>query len=192
MEKCKKIKCRHCKTYFYPNPRNIKNQRYCSKPDCRKASKLTSQRRWARKNRTYFRDKENVARVQAWREENPGYSKPRVKRSENTHVEPSQDPKKSPLQDLIIEKTFNNQVVKEHFTAQTLRDLISSQPLVLIGLIAKLTGFTLQDSIDSYARNLIILANDVLSPSVPKQTGGQYDAKMSDMSGKSPPSTRTV
>ena len=192
MEKRKKIKCRHCKTYFYPNPRNIKNQRYCSEPDCRKASKLTSQRRWARKNRTYFRDKVNVARVQAWREENPGYSKLKVKTSENTPLGPLQDPKKSPLQDLIIDKTINNQVVKENFKAQTLRDLISSQPLVLIGLIAKLTGFTLQDSIDSYARNLIILANDVLSPSVPKQTGGQYDAKMSDMSGKSPPSTRTV
>ena len=192
MGKRKKIRCRHCKTLFHPNPRNIKNQRYCSEPDCRKASKFASQRRWARKNRSYFRNKENVARVQAWREKHPGYTKSELKILENTPAEPLQESTIPPLQDLIIDKTFNNQVVKEHFTTQTLRDLISSQPLVLIGLIAKMTGFTLQDSIDSYARNLVILANDILSPSVPQQTGGQYDAKTSDLSEKSPPGTGTV
>ena len=192
MEKRKKIRCRHCGTFFYPNPRNIKNQRYCSESDCRKASKITSQRRWARKNRTYFRDKANVARVQAWREEHPGYSKSRLKILEKASTGPLQDSSISPLQDLIIDKTVKNQSVNEHFTSQTLRDLISSQPLVLIGLIAKLTGFTLQDSIDSYTRNLIILANDILSLSVTKQTGGQYDAKTSALPGKSPPGTGTI
>jgi len=192
MEKRKKIRCRHCGTFFYPNPRNIRNQRYCSEPDCRKASKLTSQRRWARKNRTYFRDKANVARVQAWREEHPGYSKSRLKKSEKVSKEPLQDSSISPLQDLTIDKTVKNQVVNERFTSQTLRDLIPSQPLVLIGLIAKLTGFTLQDSIDSYTRNLIILANDILSLSVTQQTGGQYDAKTSALPEKSPPGTGTI
>lgn len=189
MEKRKKIRCRHCGTFFYPNPRNIKNQRYCSRPDCCKASKLTSQRRWARKNRSYFRNKENVARVQAWREKHPGYSKSKLKK---ISIEPSRNSSISPLQDLIIDKTVKNQSVNERFTTQTLRDLISSQPLVLIGLIAKLTGFTLQDSIDSYTRNLIILANDILSLSVTQQTGGQYDAKTSALSGKSPPGTGTI
>lgn len=189
MEKRKKIRCRHCGTFFYPNPRNIKNQRYCSKSDCRRASKLTSQRRWARKNRTYFRDKANVDRVQAWREKHPGYSKSRL---EKMSTEPSRNSSRLPLQDLIIDKTVKNQIVKECFTSQTLRDLISSQPLVLIGLIAKLTGFTLQDSIDSYTRNLIILANDILSLSVTQQTGGQYDAKTSDLPGKNPPGTETI
>ena len=189
MEKRKKIRCRHCGTFFYPNPRNIKNQRYCSKPDCRKASKFASQRRWARKNRPYFRDEVNVARVQAWREKHPGYSKSRLKRNTG---EPLRNSSRPPLQDLIIDKTVKNQAVKECFTSQTLRDLISSQPLVLIGLIAKLTGFTLQDSIDSYTRNLIILANDILSLSVTQQTGGQYDAKTSDLPGKSSPGTETI
>ncbi len=192
MEKRKKIRCRHCGTFFYPNPRNIKNQRYCSKPDCRRASKLASQRRWARKNRSYFRNKENVARVQAWREKHPGYHKSRLKRLEKIPLEPSRDSSVSSLQDLSIDKTVKNQSVNEHFTSQTLRDLISSQPLVLIGLIAKLTGFTLQDSIDSYTRNLIILANDILSLSVQQQTGGQYDAKTSALPGKSPPGTGTI
>ena len=192
MEKRKKIRCRHCGTFFYPNPRNIRNQRYCSEPDCRKASKLTSQRRWARKNRTYFRDKANVARVQAWREEHPGYSKSRLKSLKKVPIEPLQDSSISPLQDVIIDKTVKNQVVNERFTSQTLRDLISSQPLVLIGLIAKLTGFTLQDSIDSYTRNLIILANDILSLSVTQQTGGQYDAKTPALPEKSPPGTGTI
>ena len=192
MEKRKKIRCRHCGTFFYPNPRNIKNQRYCSEPDCRRASKLASQRKWARKNRTYFRDKANVARVQAWREEHPGYSKLGLKILEKTPIEPFQDSSSLPLQDLIIDKTVKNQSIEEHFTSQTLRDLISSQPLVLIGLIAKLTGFTLQDSIDSYTRNLIILANDILSLTATQPTGGQHDAKTSDLPGKSPSGTETI
>jgi len=137
MKQRKKIKCRHCGTFFYPNPHNIKNQHYCSKPDCRKASKVASQQKWVLKNPDYFRSRENVARVQAWRKKHPGYSKSKSKKYSN-----------EPLQDSIIDKCLENQVVKEHLPTPALQDLISSQPLVLIGLIAKLTGFTLQDEID--------------------------------------------
>ena len=160
MEKRKKIRCRHCGTFFYPNPRNIKNQRYCSKPDCRKASKFASQRRWARKNRSYFRDEANVARVQAWREKHPGYSKSRLKRNTG---EPLRNSSRPPLQDLIIDKTVKNQAVKECFTSQTLRDLISSQPLVLIGLIAHLTNTSLQEDIAQTGRMLQHLGEDILT-----------------------------
>ena len=88
MKQQKKIKCRHCGTFFYPNPRNIKNQHYCSKPDCRKASKVASQQKWVLKNPDYFRSRENVARVQAWRKKHPGYIKSKSKKYSN---EPLQD-----------------------------------------------------------------------------------------------------
>ena len=81
MKQHRRRKCRHCLDLFDPEPRNLRHQRYCSKPACRKASKADSQRRWLGKaqNRDYFRGAANVARVQAWRTAHPGYWKrPRV------------------------------------------------------------------------------------------------------------------
>lgn len=42
----RKRKCKHCHSLFLPDPRNVKRQQYCSKPECRKASKAQSQRNW--------------------------------------------------------------------------------------------------------------------------------------------------
>jgi hypothetical protein len=36
----RKRKCPHCKVFFVPDYRNVRHQRYCAKPPCRKASKL--------------------------------------------------------------------------------------------------------------------------------------------------------
>jgi hypothetical protein len=78
VEKIKKKKCKHCKEFFLPDPRNATRQRYCSKPQCRKASKTASQKRWLDKpeNRDYFRGPQNVARVQSWRCDQPGLLAP--------------------------------------------------------------------------------------------------------------------
>jgi len=35
----RKRKCKHCKTFFDPDPRNVGRQHYCAKPLCRQASK---------------------------------------------------------------------------------------------------------------------------------------------------------
>jgi len=82
MKLLKKKKCRHCGRLFRPDSRNHKKQKYCSKPECRKASKAESQRKWVAKNPKYFRSPENTFRVQQWRKENPGYSKYKLKESE--------------------------------------------------------------------------------------------------------------
>ena len=68
-------KCLFCGLFFRADPRNAKHQNYCSEPGCRKASKAASRRAWLTKaeNQDYFRGPENVARVQAWRAEHPGY-----------------------------------------------------------------------------------------------------------------------
>ena len=65
MKRYRRRKCRHCKELFRPDPRNLRHQRYCSKPACRRASKAASQHRWLSKaqNRDYFRGAENVQRV---------------------------------------------------------------------------------------------------------------------------------
>ena len=44
-----KRKCKHCQTFFDPDPRSAGRQRYCSKPACHQASKAASQRRWLHK-----------------------------------------------------------------------------------------------------------------------------------------------
>ena len=75
MGRIRKPKCRHCKTLFDPDRRNLRHQTYCSEPACRKASKSASQRRWLNKseNQDYFRGPAHVKRVQEWRLAHPGY-----------------------------------------------------------------------------------------------------------------------
>ena len=70
----RKRKCKHCKTFFTPDPRNVGRQHYCAKPLCRQASKAASQRRWLRKpeNHDYFRGPAHVERVRQWRQHPPG------------------------------------------------------------------------------------------------------------------------
>src|SRR5262245_36246079 len=68
-------KCKHCRTFFAPDPRNVRHQRYCAQPTCRQASKAASQRRWHQQphNRDYFRGPTQVERVRQWRQAHPGY-----------------------------------------------------------------------------------------------------------------------
>ena len=56
-----KRNCQHCKRVFHPDHRNVTRQRYCSKPECRHASKVDSQQRWRQKpeNLDYFRGPDN-------------------------------------------------------------------------------------------------------------------------------------
>jgi hypothetical protein len=67
--------CLCCKEFYRPDHRNLRYQRYCSKPACRKESKAQSQRRWLQRpeNENYFRGPENSRRVKEWRKRNPGY-----------------------------------------------------------------------------------------------------------------------
>ncbi len=70
-------KCLCCKLFFDPDHRNREHQRYCSQPECRRASKTASQAAWLAQpdNHDYFRGPEHVVRVQAWRAAHPGYSR---------------------------------------------------------------------------------------------------------------------
>ncbi len=49
MTKRRRRKCRNCGQLYRPDPRNLRHQRYCSQPACRRASKAASQRRWLAK-----------------------------------------------------------------------------------------------------------------------------------------------
>jgi hypothetical protein len=148
-----RIKCSHCHELFTPDARNATRQRYCSKPACRKHSKTESQRRWLQKeeNRDYFRAPEHVQRVQQWRKQNPGYWR-RAKRSPVA------------LQDPLIEQPSVNNLNNANPATAALQDALIMQPAVMVGLIAQLTGFALQDDIARAARRMQQLGNDILYP----------------------------
>jgi len=120
---------------FRPDPRNLRHQHYCSASDCRRASKAASQRRWLAKpeNRTYFQGTANVQRVQAWRLAHPGY----WRRSGTQHD--------IALQDDSLAQSVETKKQSPTLTTIALQDLCCSQPTVLIGLIANLTGTALQE-----------------------------------------------
>jgi hypothetical protein len=69
------FKCLHCREFSVPDYRHRDRQHYCSKPECRQASKSKSQRRWNAKteNQNYFRGPDNTRRVQEWRQRHPDY-----------------------------------------------------------------------------------------------------------------------
>ena len=68
-------KCCHCGVWFKPHARNAFHQRYCCKPECRVASKRSSQQKWCGKNHDYFHGEVHVKRVQDCRRKHPGYWK---------------------------------------------------------------------------------------------------------------------
>jgi hypothetical protein len=87
----RKHKCLCCNSWFTPDPRRRGEQRYCSRTQCQRASKLASQHRWLRKsgNKHYFQGPEHVERVQRWRRAHPQYWRKK------------QDRQYRPLQDVI-------------------------------------------------------------------------------------------
>jgi hypothetical protein len=150
MKRKRQRKCLCCQERFRADPRNAWRQRYCSKPECRKASKAASQRRWLAKpeNRDYFRGPEHVLRVQTWRSTHPGYwrctgaKKPRA------------------LQEPSCMQPFETTLDSAPFALQ---DVLRAQPAVLIGLIAHLSDTRLQEEIAKTSRHLLELGQDILS-----------------------------
>jgi hypothetical protein len=134
------FKCLHCKEIDLCEPRSRGRQRYCSKPDCRRASKAASQRRWLSRpeNANYFRGAAHCERVRRWREAHPGYWRRK---------------KPAPL------------ALQEAFTGQpplALQDVCTPQPALIVGLIATITGEALQENIAASARLLLDRGADIL------------------------------
>ena len=155
MIKQRRRKCRNCAQLFRPDPRNLRHQRYCSKLPCRQSSKAQSQRRWLAKadNRDYFRGSDNVQRVRAWRSAHPGYWR---HLTSNT---------RGALQEHSLAQAVERKEESASLAASPLQELSTVQPLVLMGLIAHLTGATLQEDIATASRRLQHLAHDILNPS---------------------------
>lgn len=138
-------KCLCCGQLFRPDPRNVRHQRYCARPACRKASQAASQRRWLARNPDYFKGAEHVARVKAWRAAHPGYGRGVRRRAS------------APLQEDWNAQVIESTSESTDFGGVPLQDLLHAQPVVLIGLIAHLTDTALQEDIARTARRLLEL-----------------------------------
>ena len=164
-----KITCRHCKQLFVPDPRNGNRQWFCRKPECRKASKAFSQKKWQRKpeNRDYFKGPTHVLRVQEWRRQNPGYWKRRSSKGialqDRLKAQPAESKGKS---------NNENKVVPNH----ALQDFLTVQPTVIIGLISNLIGSPLQDDIAYALLRMQQSGQDILYRQ-PRTKGGKSDCE---------------
>ena len=162
-------KCLHCREFFLPSPNNRRIQRYCSKAECRKASRAAAQAKWLKKpaNCCYFRGPENVERVRAWRERHPGYW--RKKR-----------PALQALQDLAPTQVTEEELVRVHeeevsrgayaglkhsrsSSSAALQDLAGVQVPLLAGVVSLLIGDALQDRFAVFARELVDRGKRVLA-----------------------------
>ena len=162
----KKRKCKKCHTFFLPDPRNANRQKYCSKEECRKASKKASQRKWLEKpqNQDYFRCPENTRRVQQWREGHPKYWRRKASQPETA------------LQDPLITQPADITDDNPGSAGDALQDLLNVQTFVLLGLIAQFTDNALQDNIDTTLQRLQQLGRDIAHQRTTRK-GGFYGVK---------------
>lgn len=156
MKGTRRKNCRHCKELFQAEARNRRHQRYCCKEDCQRASKSASQRRWLNRaeNRDYFRGALNVERVRQWRARNPGYWR---------RGQGKGSVSESTLQEVKVGQVAEKKEESGSLIKLPLQDVISEQPLILIGLIANIMGTTLQEDIAFASKNLLRLGQDIVN-----------------------------
>jgi hypothetical protein len=154
MAKSGQRKCMNCCEFFDPDRRNQTRQNYCSKPECRRASKAAAQAAWLAKpqNSNYFSDPVHVERVQAWRAAHPGYSRGRRKATPAL-----QDALPAQTIDLIEEIDHRGEIPEK----PALQDAFPTLKPMLTGLIAHVFGFALQDDIDQAIAHLVQLGTDI-------------------------------
>jgi hypothetical protein len=145
-------KCLCCKEFYRPDHRNLRHQRYCSKPACGKESKAQSQRRWLQRpeNENYFRGPDNSRRVKDWRKRNLGYWRKKKSSAQ------------APLQEVCQEQLAANEEFKSEEKSDALQEVFLMQPAVVVGLISMMTGHALQEDIVATARVLVRKGRDIL------------------------------
>jgi hypothetical protein len=179
-------KCLNCKELFLPDYRSGQRQRYCHKPDCRKASKRESQRAWLAKpdNQSYFRDAQNAERVRQWQKAHPDYWKNTARYRGRTLQDgcPEPAPEQAPAA----------QEVTPLSPDRTLQDLCTMQTPLFVGLISMFVGSTLPEDIAKSTRRLLIKGHDILGMVPGVKLERLFDGKTCSQSGATPESPASV
>ena len=161
MNPAKRRQCLCCKAPFKADTRNLRHQKYCSEPTCRKASKAASQHLWLAKpeNKKYHCGQVAVDRVSAWQKAHPEYrEQQKIKRTAALQDHCTVQPHEL-KHELHISPAVNEITVLPNSPA--LQDFIPIQPYVFEGLIAHFFNLTLQDDIANITRSLQRLGEDI-------------------------------
>ncbi len=150
-------RCKNCSELYKPDPRHLKRQKFCRKPECRAASKKCSRQKWLNKpeNRDDFSGSDHVSRVQEWRWDNPGYWKRRSPSKKSSLIEGA-------LQEMKTGKAIASKGSSLDLIQIPLQDLISAKTLVFIGFDTLLNKNALQEIIDKTDQETIKLTPDIL------------------------------
>jgi len=111
--KIAKRRCEFCHEWFSPDPRTVKFQRSCTKPDCRKKRSRASVRQWWKQNPGY--NKGRSPKVRAWakaypnywrkyRQEHPDYVKKERRRRRSAHKKAKNAAKQNAISQISLEK----------------------------------------------------------------------------------------
>jgi hypothetical protein len=139
MKSTANFKCRHCHEEHAADRRNRGRQRYCHKPECRRASKEFSQRQWRNRpeNRNYFRGGDQCERVRQWRLAHPGYWRRKRPRAANALQDPSKPQVAGNTQ---VEAPVEVRTPPAcQSPASALQEICLPQPALIVGLIALIT-----------------------------------------------------
>ena len=168
-KKIRRRRCKHCHDLYKPDPRNLKRQKFCDKPECKIASKKYSQQKWLiqPKNRDHFSGPENVIRVQQWREQNPGYWRRKKLKKAVSLFEGT-------LQETLSTKTTTVKGFLSDLIQNALQDSLSVKTLVIIGFDAQLNKTALQDIIDISDQGAVRLVPDVLTKLIDQKKEDQH------------------
>jgi hypothetical protein len=168
-KKIRRRRCKNCDDLFKPDPRNLKRQKFCSKPECKEASKQYSQQKWLMKpkNKGHFSGSANVIRVQQWRQQNPGYGKRKKSKKPTSLI-------KGALQETLSLKTIAGKGSSSDLMQNALQDSLLAETLVIIGFDTQLNKTALQDIIDFTDQGTVKLVPDVLKKLMNQKKGAHY------------------
>jgi len=168
-KKIRRRRCKHCHDLYKPNPRNLKRQKFCDKPECKIASKRYCQQKWLEKpkNKDHFSGQVNVIRVQQWRQENPGYWKRKKVKNANSLI-------KDALQETLSANNLTDKGFSSDLIQTALQDSLSAKTLVIIGFDTQLNKTALQDIIDITDQRAVKLVPNVLKKLMNQKKGDQH------------------
>ncbi len=175
----------HCNCYFLPDKYNYHTQLYCSKSECRHASRIASRRKYRRKdkNRTPEERQKESERVKKWQKNNPGYKKRQKISRKNKSSGVLRDI--APAQNSILRDIA--QLKKEISVIPGLQRNIHYYQCVTTGLASMLSGDVLREIIggqlDRYydiGRNLISVDQTDIKTNILDERSSSYEKQSSD------------
>jgi len=158
--KIAKRRCDFCHRWFMPHPRTYRQQRCCSKPECRKKQKVRTKKNWWLKNPGYNRDRRQKIRAWAkehpdywrrYRREHPEYVARDNKRRSSMHKKQKNAAKQDPIRKISVEKLKSIMEIEPNIAAK--QDPIQRRQNGILDYLYWKEFAAKQDIIDSQADN---------------------------------------